>query len=118
MHNAFSHSSIMESQNTNAYNHQLGVPLSLMMTLEHILEVGEEIGDIVRMVVILRLVRKISLNLSLVFTPQVLKLFEKVGNCLKDDVLPETLSSLKIVLPGQKSSLTLDPLKQMVIITP
>ena len=37
---------------------------------------------------------------------------------LKDDVLPETLSSLKIVLPGQKSSLTLDPLKQMVIITP
>ena len=40
------------------------------------------------------------------------------NDCLKDDVLPETLSSLKIVLPGQKSSLTLDPLKQMVIITP
>ena len=38
--------------------------------------------------------------------------------CLKDDVLPETLSSLKIVLPEKKSSLTLDPLKQMVIITP
>ena len=37
---------------------------------------------------------------------------------LKDDVLPETLSSLKIVLPEKKSSLTLDPLKQMVIITP
>jgi hypothetical protein len=37
---------------------------------------------------------------------------------LKDDVLPETLSSLKIVLPETKSSLTLDPLKQMVIITP
>ena len=61
MHTAFSRLGIMVSLNTNAYNHQLGVPLWLMMTLEHILEVGEEIGDIVRTVVILRLVRKISL---------------------------------------------------------
>ena len=42
----------------------------------------------------------------------------EVFKSLKDDVLPETLSSLKIVLPEKKSSLTLDPLKQMVIITP
>ena len=61
MHNAFSHSITMESPNTNAYNHQLGVPLSLMMTLEHILEVGEEIGDIVRTIVMTRLVRSIYL---------------------------------------------------------
>ena len=74
MHNAFSHSSMMESRNTNAYNHQLGVPLLLMMTLEHILEVGEEIGDIVRTVVILRLVRNISLDYFLIF----LKPFEKI----------------------------------------
>ena len=62
MHNAFSHSSIMESWNTNAYNHQLGVPLWLMMSPEHILEVGEEIGDIVSQIVMTRLVRKISLD--------------------------------------------------------
>jgi hypothetical protein len=37
---------------------------------------------------------------------------------LKDDVLPETLSSLKIVLAEKKSSLTLHPLKQIVIIPP
>ena len=37
---------------------------------------------------------------------------------LKDDVLPETLSSLKLVLPEKKSSQTLHSLKQMVIITP
>ena len=37
---------------------------------------------------------------------------------LKDDVLPETLTPQKIVLPEKKLSLTLDPLKQMVIITP
>ena len=37
---------------------------------------------------------------------------------LKDDVLPETLTPPKIVLPEKKLSLTLDPLKQMVIITP
>ena len=60
-HNAFSHSSIMEPLNTNAYNHQLGVPLWLMMSPENILEVGEEIGDIVRTIVMTRLVRNISL---------------------------------------------------------
>ena len=65
MLNAFSHSSIMVPLNTNAYNHQLGVPLLLMMTLEHILEVGEEIGDIVRTIVMTRLVRQISLCISI-----------------------------------------------------
>ena len=58
IHNVFSHSSTMEPQNTNAYNHQLGVPLWLMSP-EHILEVGEEIGDIVRTIVMIRLVRNI-----------------------------------------------------------
>ena len=65
MLNAFSHSSIMESWNTNAYNHQLGVPLWLMMSPENILEVGEEIGDIVRTIVMTRLVRQISLCISI-----------------------------------------------------
>ena len=60
MHNAFFHSSIMEPRNTNAYNHQLGVPLWLTMSLENILVVGEEIGDIVRTIVMTRLVRNIS----------------------------------------------------------
>ena len=46
------------------------------------------------------------------------RLTKVIYHGLKDDVLPETLSSLKIVLPETKSSLTLDPLKQMVIITP
>ena len=64
MHNAFSHSSTMESRKTNAYNHQLGVPLWLMRP-EHILEVGEEIGDIVRTIVMTRLVRQISLCISI-----------------------------------------------------
>ena len=59
MHNAFSHSSTMEQLNTNAYNHQLGVPLWLMMSLENILEVGEEIGDIVKQIAMIRLVRNI-----------------------------------------------------------
>ena len=49
----------MEPRNTNAYNHQLGVPLLLMMIPENILEVGEEIGDIVRTIVMIRLVRNI-----------------------------------------------------------
>ena len=49
----------MEPWNTNAYNHQLGVPLWLMMSPEHILEVGEEIGDIVRQIVMIRLVRNV-----------------------------------------------------------
>ena len=63
-------------------------------------------------------------NLQNSFEKQKHKKIMNYGSCvklskrLKDDVLPETLSSLKIVLPGQKSSLTLDPLKQMVIITP
>ena len=51
----------MEPWNTNAYNHQLGVPLWLMMSPEIILEVGEEIGDIVRTIVMTRLVRNIQL---------------------------------------------------------
>ena len=41
-----------------------------------------------------------------------------IALCLKDEVLPESLTSLKIVLPEKKSSLTLDPVKQMVIISP
>ena len=49
----------MEPWNTNAYNHQLGVPLWLMMIPENILEVGKEIGDIVRTIVMTRLVRNI-----------------------------------------------------------
>ena len=58
MQNVFSHSSTMEQLNTNAYNHQLGVPLWLMSP-ENILEVGGEIGDIVRTSVMTRLVRNI-----------------------------------------------------------
>ena len=66
----------MEPWNTNAYNHQLGVPLWLMMSPEHILEVGEEIGDIVRTIVMIRLVRNIQLCPFLIF----FKLFEKLVN--------------------------------------
>ena len=42
----------------------------------------------------------------------------KVTVSLKDDVLPKLLTPPKIVLPEKKLSLTLHPLKQMVIITP
>ena len=66
LYHAFSHSSTMESRNTNAYNHQLGVPLWLMSP-ENILEVGEEIVDIVRQIVMIRLVRNISLDYFFLF---------------------------------------------------